>query len=58
MKRKTLKHLLAMGVFYLIALGLLLLFAKDRTDGDELWKALPVLLPELRQWLADMRNNT
>ena len=53
---KNLKHLLAMGAFYLIALGILLLFAKDRTDGDEFWKALPVLLPELRQWLSDMKS--
>lgn len=52
-RAKTVKHLVAMGVFYLLALGLLLLFAKDRTDGDELWKALPILLPELRAWLSD-----
>ena len=53
---KSVKHLLAMGAFYLVALGFLLLFAKDRTDGDEIWKALPVILPELRQWLSDMKS--
>ena len=53
---KSMKHLLAMGIFYVVALGFLLLFAKDRTDGDEIWKALPVILPELRQWLGDMKN--
>jgi hypothetical protein len=52
-RSKTLKHLVTMGVFYLLALGLLLLFAKDRTDCDELWKALPVMLPELRAWMSD-----
>lgn len=47
------QKLVTLVVVYLMALGFLLTFAKDRTDGDEIWKALPILGPEVIRWIRE-----
>ena len=52
------QKLVTLAVVYLMALGFLMLFAKDRTDGDEFWKALPILGPELIRWVREYLNSS